>query len=119
MEIHWRLKSKLRTCRCSFTQYFTAASLLPIAGADLVLGATWLKTLGHNIVDYDAISVKCIVNDHFVTLQREKPSTPSHASYHHIKRLSKSNAIQEIFTLQLHQLDTITDNWLDLPENMD
>ena len=93
--------------------------MLPIAGADLVLGATWLKTLGHNIVDYDAISVKCIVNDHFVTLQREKPSTPSHASYHHIKRLSKSNAIQEIFTLQLHQLDTITDNWLDLPENMD
>ena len=73
--------------------------LLPVAGADLILGATWLKTLGPHIAEFDALFIKCFIDGRFVTFQGEKPVAPRQATYHHICRLSNTNAIQEVFTL--------------------
>lgn len=43
--------------------------LLAITRVDLVLGASWLKTLGPHIVDYDSFSIKFYVQDKFITLK--------------------------------------------------
>lgn len=42
---------------------------LPIAGADLVLGTSWLATLGPHVSDYSALTIKFYYNGKFVTLQ--------------------------------------------------
>lgn len=87
------------------------AYLLPISGADLVLGVPWLKTLGPHIADYNALSLKFYVKDTFVTLYGDKPSGPSQAQYHHIKRLHHTDAIDLAFTLQFDAV-VPTDNTL-------
>jgi hypothetical protein len=82
--------------------------LLPISGADLVLGAAWLATLGPHIADYSALSIKFYIDNHFVTLFGEKPSVPQPAQFHHLRRLHNTDAIAEVYSLQLQ------DNSLDL-----
>lgn len=77
--------------------------LLALTGADLVLGAPWLATLGPHIADYKALSIKFHMDNTFVTLYGERSKTPSPAHYHHIKRLSSTNAIAESF--YLHFID--------------
>lgn len=77
--------------------------LLPIAGADLVLGAAWLATLGPHIADYSALSLKFYLGNTFVTLWGDNQGIPSPAQYHHIKRLQSTHAIAERFTLQIRQ----------------
>ncbi|KAJ1405708.1 Retrotransposon gag domain [Sesbania bispinosa] len=51
--------------------------LLPIAGADLILGAKWLKTLGAHIADYDSLQLKLLHNGRFITLQGENDYSPT------------------------------------------
>ncbi|KAI5441763.1 hypothetical protein KIW84_010996 [Lathyrus oleraceus] len=81
--------------------------LLPITGADLVLGAPWLKTLGPHIADYNALSIKFYVDNTFVTLYGERHKSPSPAQYHHIKRLHHTDAIDASFTLQCRKVEPI------------
>ncbi|KAI5394606.1 hypothetical protein KIW84_061301 [Lathyrus oleraceus] len=82
--------------------------LLPITGADLVLGAPWLKTLGPHIADYNALSIKFYVKDTFVTLFGEKHKGPIPAQFHHIKRLHNTKAIEASFTLQFQEIHPAT-----------
>lgn len=50
--------------------------LLPISGADLILGANWLKTLGPHVADYEALNLKFLHHGQMVTLQGEIHSAP-------------------------------------------
>nr|GEY55683.1 hypothetical protein [Tanacetum cinerariifolium] len=45
-----------------------AAYVLPISGADIILGAAWLATLGPHIVDYSSATIKFYFDDKFITL---------------------------------------------------
>lgn len=45
--------------------------LLPIFGADLILGASWLKTIGPHIADYEHLQLKFLLDGKFTTLQGE------------------------------------------------
>lgn len=83
--------------------------LLPITGADLVLGAPWLKILGPHIADYNALSIKFYVKDTFITLYGDKHKGPSPAQFHHIKRLHHTHSIEESFTLQFQQIGPTPD----------
>ena len=49
--------------------------LLPVAGADIILGSSWLATLGPHVADYAALTLKFIYNGKFVTLQGERHIT--------------------------------------------
>ncbi|KAJ1430288.1 Aspartic peptidase domain superfamily [Sesbania bispinosa] len=53
--------------------------LLPVSGADLVLGAEWLATLGPYISDYSTLTVKFYLDNHFITLHGERPQLPTQA----------------------------------------
>ncbi|MCI01995.1 hypothetical protein A2U01_0023027, partial [Trifolium medium] len=73
--------------------------LLPFAGADLILGSSWLATLGPHVADYSALSLKFFVLGKFITLQGQKSMTPGSAQLHHIARLRHTQAISELFTM--------------------
>lgn len=51
--------------------------LLPIAGAELILGAAWLATLGPHMVDYNARFIQFHYDTKFIKLQGEISSPPS------------------------------------------
>ena len=93
--------------------------LLPISGADLVLGATWLATLSPHVLDYRKLTLKFYKDNQFVPLDSEQPQLPSPAQFHHLRRMHNTHAIAEVFTLQYKQEDVPQDKWLDLPENME
>jgi len=74
--------------------------ILPISGADLVLGAAWLATLGPHIADYSTRTLKFYSDNKFVTLQGEHPQLPSHAEFHQLRRIHNTHAIEQLFTMQ-------------------
>nr|KYP42428.1 hypothetical protein KK1_036174 [Cajanus cajan] len=88
-------------------------------GADLVLGAAWLATLGPHISDYSNLTLKFYLGNQFVTLHGEQPTLPVQAQYNHMRRMNHTHAIAELFTLQFQQPDCPQDQWLDLPTDME
>lgn len=55
--------------------------LLPIEGADVVLGMEWLCTLGPLIVDFSIPKISFSYNSNDITITRESKSIPSPSSY--------------------------------------
>jgi hypothetical protein len=93
--------------------------LLPIVGADLILGATWLATLGPHVADYQSLSIKFFDNGKYVTLQGERSQVPQQAQLHHMRRLYQTDAIEACFAIHRAEPITKQDCWLELPTNME
>lgn len=53
------------------------AFVLPVTSSEVVIGASWLATLGAHIADYSSASIKFYVDNAFMTLQGDISSTPS------------------------------------------
>jgi len=51
--------------------------VLHVAGGELVIGTTWLKTWKAHIMDYDSSFLCYLHGGQFVAIHGEKPSTPS------------------------------------------
>ena len=73
--------------------------LLPISGADLILRASWLKTIGSHIADYDALQLKFLWKGKFTTLQGDCELVPEQAQLHCIRRMVATNSIAEVYSL--------------------
>ncbi|XP_072062277.1 uncharacterized protein [Arachis hypogaea] len=93
--------------------------ILHVAGGDLVIGTTWLKSLRAYIVDYDAAFLRFMHNGQLTTVQGIKHQTAGYAQFHHIKRLINTDAIAEIFTLELKKFVEENQSPLRLPVSMD
>ncbi|KAJ1411038.1 Aspartic peptidase domain superfamily [Sesbania bispinosa] len=93
--------------------------LLPVAGADLILGAAWLSTLGPHVADYSALQFKFMLNGKFITLQGDRPALPQNAQFHHIRRFHHTDAIAECFTVQLQTPDSVEDEFSEFPKDLD
>ena len=93
--------------------------LLPVSGADLILGASWLKTIGPHIADYDKLQLKFMYDGKFTTLQGENDIIPGQTHLHHIKRMLKIDAIAKIFTMQLIEPNSVQFPLFELPTDME
>ncbi|PNY16671.1 retrotransposon-related protein, partial [Trifolium pratense] len=93
--------------------------LLPIAGADVILGASWLATLGPHVADYASLTLKFFWKDKFITLSGEAVPRPIPAQFHHFKRLATTDSISECFTVQWLKSADTEDIFKDLPTNID
>jgi hypothetical protein len=80
--------------------------LLPIAGADLILGSSWHATLGPHIADYATLTLKFCLHDKFITLQGNKMTGPQQSQLHQLKQMQQTHAIAECFTVQLLHNET-------------
>lgn len=90
------LTIKIQSHHVTFSAY-----LLPLVGADIVLGIAWLATLGLRVIDYSNSTMKFYLNSQFVTLHDEKDHSPTTAQFHHLKLLHATNTIVEVYTSQL------------------
>jgi hypothetical protein len=93
--------------------------LLPIVGADLILGATLLATLGPHAADYKALSIKFFDKGKYITLQGERSQVPQQAQLHHMRRLYQTDAIEACFAIHRAEPVTKQDCWLELPTDME
>nr|KYP46439.1 Transposon Ty3-I Gag-Pol polyprotein [Cajanus cajan] len=93
--------------------------LLPVSGADLVLGAAWLATIGPHISNYSTLTLKFYLGNQFITLYGQKPSLPQPAQFNHMRRMQHTHAIAELFTLQFSHIDAPNDQLLYFPADME
>jgi len=91
--------------------------ILPIFGADLVLGVSWLATLGAHISDYNTLQSKFYLDNQFITLQGEKTQLPHPAQFNQLCRLHHTHAIEQVFTLQQLQSQPVSESSLPTPQN--
>ncbi|XP_072076713.1 uncharacterized protein [Arachis hypogaea] len=92
--------------------------VLNVAGGDLVLGTTWLKRLRAHIVDYDAVFIKFLYEEKFLTVYGDKNPTLIQTQYHHIRRFVNTDAIVECLTLQVQHANQEEKSGLKLPSDM-
>jgi len=90
--------------------------LLPIQGADAVLGVQWLQTLGPFVADYTIPSMQFQHDGHLITLYGSTISLPSPATFHQFTRMISTNSIDTCHTVsmispdqQLSQTTPVTD----------
>jgi hypothetical protein len=95
------------------------AYLLPVAGADLILGSSWLAMLGPHIADYASLTLKFHHMGKFITLQGEKIASPQQSQLHQLRRMQNTNAIDQYFTIQLMDSVIPQDTLADLPDNIE
>jgi hypothetical protein len=93
------------------------AFLLPVAGADVILGASWLATLGPHVADYASLTLKFFLNGKFVTLVGEPMVRPEPAQFNHLKRFCNTDAIAECFTVHWLKNHEAADIFKELPTN--
>jgi len=93
--------------------------LLLVSGADLIIGTNWLSMVGPHIHDYKDLNIQFHYKGQKVTLQGDKyhQINLEVVQYHHIRRLSNTDAIDECYAIQVA---TATDNnVLQLPQQME
>ena len=96
-----------------------SAFLLPILGADIILGASWLKTLGPHLADYDNLQIKFLQGGKFTTLQGVTNNLPKTTQLHNIRGMVNTNAIAEVYNIQIVQEGSILNSLLELPDDME
>lgn len=90
--------------------------LLAMSGVDLILGSSWLATLGPHIADYATSTIKVFQHDKFVILKGDE--NPQKAQLHQLRRVHQTQAITECFTIQLVQPEEQTKNVLQFPADI-
>lgn len=66
-----QLSIKIQECTLTLPVY-----LLPIAGAEVIIGAAWLAILGSHIMNCKTLSLQFYCDGKFVTLKEEKEFGP-------------------------------------------
>ena len=110
--------SKL-TIKAQNAKFQLPVFLLPVSGVDLILGASWLKTIGPHIADYDKLQLKFMQDGRFTTLQGDTDLTLGTTHLHYIRRMLQTNVVAEVFTLQLIETNSIQFPLLELPTDME
>ncbi|XP_058742330.1 uncharacterized protein LOC131614797 [Vicia villosa] len=85
--------------------------LLPIEGADIVLGMAWLRTLGPLQADFSIPSISFNHKKNNITLKGDPTAHPTHTTFHQLKHLIHTNSVAS-FHLMIFQNHEPTPNSL-------
>ncbi|PNX92970.1 Ty3/gypsy retrotransposon protein, partial [Trifolium pratense] len=75
--------------------------VLPLCGADIVLGAPWLKNIGPVLMDYSSLSLSFTHQGQPITLTADPQAQPKPVSAQQVKRLLQTNSTAELFHIQI------------------
>lgn len=80
------------------------AYVLDIAGADLILGASWLAKLGPHVVDYDKKVIQFYHNNQFIVLKGDQLKKLAYEAINQLTRLCSTHAVRECYfnCIQIH-----------------
>ncbi|XP_028755923.1 uncharacterized protein LOC114715292 [Neltuma alba] len=83
------------------------AFVLAIAGSDIVIGASWLATLGPHVANYEIGNayIKFYLGSDFITLRGTHKAVVYHATYNHFQRLIHTDTVAECYFLQMEQIE--------------
>lgn len=79
--------------------------VLPIHGADVVLGVQWLQTLNRFISDYNVPLIEFTHNSKTITLTGIQPTHPTQASFAQFCRFMFTDVIHSAHTVSLHYIE--------------
>ncbi|XP_014511566.1 uncharacterized protein LOC106770264 [Vigna radiata var. radiata] len=83
-------------------QHFTVDfHVLPISGAEVILGIQWLKLLGPIITDYSKMTISFMQEGRRVELTADIPSGPQDISAHQLKRIVQTHSGAAYFHIQI------------------
>ena len=72
--------------------------VLPLSGADIVLGVQWLKILGPVLTDFEKLTMQFMKDGTRVQLQGEPKPIPTESSFHQLKRLVSTHSVDTYYT---------------------
>ena len=75
--------------------------ILPLSGAELVLGVQWLETLGPILTDYAKLTMSFHKDGVPILLQGTPKPRPEEANLHQLQRMVDTHAIDTLLHLQL------------------
>jgi predicted aspartyl protease len=75
--------------------------VIPLSGAELVLGVQWLKTLGPILTNYEKLTMSFTKDGQQIELQGVPKPIPEEANIHQLQRLLSTDALDTYFHLQL------------------
>jgi hypothetical protein len=75
--------------------------VLPLSGAELVLGVQWLKTLGPILTDYEKLTMSFTKDGQRIQLTGAPKPGPQESNLHQLQRLVQTDAIDTFLHLQL------------------
>jgi hypothetical protein len=82
------------------TLFLVDLFVLPLSGAEIVLGVQWLKTLCASLTDYDHLTLSFCRDGRIIQLLGQTQPPPQALSLHQFKRLISTHAIDTLFHLQ-------------------
>lgn len=89
-----------------YSQFHFTFYILPIHGADLVLGVQWLATLGPFLSDYAVPSIHFSHQNRPVASMGISPVEPRHASFSQFCRFNFTNSIESLHAVTVSTIDT-------------
>ena len=75
--------------------------VLPICGADVVLGVHWLKSLGPILTDYSTLTMKFVHQGNIIELRGDATHDIEAISPTQLRRMVQTNAVNEFFHLRV------------------
>lgn len=78
--------------------------VLAVHGADVILGAAWLSTLGWVRQNYDKLILEFEVDGKVIQLRGEPRHTPQPAHFHSLQRMYRTEAIAESFKVDINKI---------------
>jgi hypothetical protein len=77
--------------------------VLGLRGADVVLGAQWLKQLGPVLMDYNNLTMKFFHNNACIELKGDPTSFPSPLTLHQLQKVLHSDNGAQFFSLRAYE----------------
>jgi len=93
--------------------------VLPIYGADLVLGVQWLKTLGSVLTDYTTLTMKFMAASHLVELHDEHEQALESISSSQLRRIIHTNGTSMMFHIRLEPCTPLQPKIILIPQEIE
>ncbi|XP_042488048.1 uncharacterized protein LOC122068247 [Macadamia integrifolia] len=81
------------------------AFILPLFGADMVLGVQWLAQLGPMLFDYSKMTLEFHDEGRRVTLVGDASQGPMELQYHNVRRVLNTGAVAALYQLELQAME--------------
>jgi len=90
--------------------------ILPLCGADVVLGVQWLKTLGPVLTDYTSLNMKFITGGKLIELRGDCETNLQHVTPSQLRRLLYTNPASTFYHVCINDQTTIQPASHSVPE---